>query len=66
MLHVCYRNFSKPVGGPVFLENVYCDGFESSVLQCEHSGWKSTLTSNYDEAVGVYCYEHGKLSLAVI
>ena len=55
-----FSNFTKPNSGPVFLHNVYCDGFESSVLQCGNSGWKSTTHTDYGDAVGVYCFEHGK------
>ena len=65
MLWVYFSNFTKPDSGPVFLQNVYCDGFESSVLQCGNSGWKSTPTSDYSDAVGVYCFEHGKNDITV-
>ena len=65
MLWVYFSNFTKPDSGPVFLQNVYCDGFESSVLQCGNSGWKSTPASDYSDAVGVYCFEHGKNDITV-
>ncbi|XP_038052393.1 deleted in malignant brain tumors 1 protein-like [Patiria miniata] len=40
--------------GPILLENVACDGHESNIDQCDHSGWDSHYCNHYYD-VGVTC-----------
>ena len=42
--------------GPIILSNVTCDGNESSIDQCDHSGWFNHSCS-HQEDVGVSCGE---------
>ena len=41
------------------LDNVVCQGSETSITQCTHSGWGNE-NCGHSEAVGVRCYRSGK------
>ncbi|XP_038052383.1 deleted in malignant brain tumors 1 protein-like [Patiria miniata] len=41
--------------GPILLANVHCDGHESTIDQCDHSGWFSHSCTRHSYDVGVTC-----------
>ncbi|XP_038051810.1 deleted in malignant brain tumors 1 protein-like [Patiria miniata] len=43
--------------GPILLGNIACNGNESSIDQCDHSGWLPNACSHGDDA-GVTCGDH--------
>ncbi|XP_072166902.1 scavenger receptor cysteine-rich domain superfamily protein-like [Diadema setosum] len=51
---------------PIYLNNVYCDGNEAELSDCEHSGWEIENCVHYEDA-GVRCfieYNEGDIRLA--
>ncbi|XP_022088748.1 deleted in malignant brain tumors 1 protein-like [Acanthaster planci] len=40
--------------GPIFLNNVQCDGYETNIDQCDHTGWINHYC-NHNSDVGVTC-----------
>lgn len=40
--------------GPVFLDQVKCDGSEHFITECDHTGWYTHICS-HEEDVGVRC-----------
>ena len=46
--------------GELFLDNVKCGGFESSLLQCEHAPIGMNNCDHYED-VGVACLQLGKM-----
>ncbi|XP_064618875.1 deleted in malignant brain tumors 1 protein-like [Lineus longissimus] len=61
-----YQSFGKAVGSPVWFTNTYCNGNDSSPLQCQSSGWLQVRsycrTHSYDAAV--QCYGKVRLDTA--
>ena len=57
--HANYSNGSDPI----WLSNIQCTGYESSIAVCRHDGWgRNNCTHN--QGVGITCYD-GKQSLHV-
>ena len=44
-----------PGAGPIWLDNVMCDGNESSLARCSHRGINITNSCTHAKDVGVYC-----------
>lgn len=41
--------------GTIFLDDLACKGYESSLRSCTHSGW-GTHNCGHHEDVGIQCY----------
>lgn len=49
--------YCQPFGrgsGPIHMDGVECQGIESSIVQCNHSGWGSH-DCDHDQDVSVNC-----------
>ena len=44
-----------PGAGPIWLDNVMCDGNESSLARCSHHGVNITNSCTHAKDVGVNC-----------
>lgn len=42
-----------------YLDNVFCNGFESNLENCRHNGW-STTSCTVDHEAGVVCQKNSK------
>ena len=42
--------------GPIWLDNVYCTGSESTITSCGHLGFNVTRSCSHREDAGVWCY----------
>ena len=42
--------------GPIWLDNVYCTGSESTISSCSHLGFNVTRSCSHSEDAGVWCY----------
>ena len=42
--------------GPIWLDNVYCTGSESTITSCSHLGFNVTRSCSHYEDAGVRCY----------
>ncbi|XP_071180930.1 macrophage scavenger receptor types I and II-like isoform X2 [Mytilus edulis] len=48
-------NFVKDGNGPIWLDDVHCEGTESSITICPHRPWKDHNCQHHED-VGVYCF----------
>ena len=49
--------------GPIWLDNIYCKGNESSITDCSHLGWRVHNCAHYKD-IGVNCHD-GKISSSI-
>ena len=43
------------------LNNIDCDGSETSILQCPSNGWKRVASGcDHSKDAGVFCYKYGE------
>ena len=54
-------NYVQNGNGSIFLDNVGCNGSESSISDCQHLGWGIHNCAHSEDA-GVDCLVSGKLS----
>lgn len=54
-----------PGGGPVFMSDVYCQGIESSILECSYRV-THTIHCGLESDAGVQCLGKGDASLSTL
>ena len=42
--------------GPIWLDNVKCNGQESTIAACQHNGW-GINSCNHKNDIGITCYD---------
>ena len=52
--------------GPIWLDNVFCDGTEITIGDCTHLGWGEHSYCDHSDDVGVKCQPVGQLLLTLI
>jgi len=60
------ENRYGPGTGPIWLDDVDCDGSETSITDCGHGSWGSHNCGHYED-VSIVCFEpsnRGKTSLS--
>ncbi|XP_041453649.1 deleted in malignant brain tumors 1 protein-like [Lytechinus variegatus] len=56
-----WKMSAEPTEGPIWLDNVHCDGTESSLVYCTHAGWGvHRCDHTQDVAISCYNYSHFK------
>ena len=52
--------------GPIWLDDVDCDGSETNITNCDHRGW-GTHNCNHNEDVSIICRNiSGKISFRFV
>nr|XP_054774380.1 deleted in malignant brain tumors 1 protein-like [Lytechinus pictus] len=56
-----WKMSAESTEGPIWLDNVHCDGTESSLVYCTHAGWGvHRCDHTHDVAISCYNYSHFK------